>query len=304
MPEKARSISTDSQGRQMKAARIAIIVSVILFLVAAVTGIIVDSITLILDAASGLIILVVALLMHFSLKKIHSPPDDAFNFGYEKYESFTLVVQNILIIATCLVSVKFAIQDIVHPDDIHSYLLPAIATFLSGIVGIFITAYLKKTAVLTNSNMLKNAGYHWFADTVLSFGVSAGFFFGLILQRSGYAAATPYFDPVMAIGLAILLVLSPLKNITRNVLELLDAAPAQHIRNRVKEVAEFYKPRSFGIHRLRSRKAGEKIFVDVCFMVRPDMTIAEVEELSGGFEKDLRKHLPRCDVVVSFKPGA
>ncbi len=305
MPEQAISAEAKKHSRQVNAARTSIIVSIISFLITAITGIAVDSITLILDASSGLIIFAVAILMHFSMKKIHSPPDEEFNFGYEKYESFTLMIQNVLVICTCLISVKFAIQDLIHPDNIHSYILPAAATFFSGVIGIFITVYLKRTAALTDSNMLKSAGHHWFTDTILSFGVCAGFFLGLALHQSRYAAITPYFDPLMAIGLAILLVSFPLKNITRNVLELLDAVPAQHIRSRVREAAEFYnKSHSFGIHRLRSRKAGEKIFVDVCFMVKPDMTIAEVEELSGGFEKDLKKHLPRCDVVVSFKPAA
>jgi len=94
----------------------------------------------------------------------------------------------------------------------------------------------------------------------------------------------------------------PIKAIMRSVPELLDIAPAQHIKSKVKEVVEIYMPKSFGVHRLRTRKAGEKVFVDVCFLVKPDMTVFEAEELSKNFELDLVKHLPYCDVVVYFKP--
>lgn len=302
MSQKINHAIADNHRQQAIAAKVSIAVSLILFLLAATVGILVDSITLLLDASAGLIILIVAVLMHFALKKIHSPPDDSFNFGYEKYESLTLLLQNVLITATCLVSVKFAIQDVVHAEDVHSYSLPALATFISGIIGCCVALYLRNIGARTESGMLKSASYHWFADTLLAFGVCAGFTLGFILQQRGQTAGNKYIDPVMAVTLAVILVAAPLKNITRNMFELLDAVPDHYIRNRLKEVAESYKPRSFGIHRLRSRKAGEKVFVDVCFLAKPEMTVAEVEELSAGFEKDLQKYLPRCDVVVSFKP--
>jgi divalent metal cation (Fe/Co/Zn/Cd) transporter len=150
--------------------------------------------------------------------------------------------------------------------------------------------------------MLKTAGLHWYADTVLSFGVCFGFLFGLVLQMLGYTKITPYVDPVMAIILALFFIQTPIKTIIHNVLELLDAVPSQDIRSRVKEVVEQYKPKSFGVHRLRSRKAGERIFVDICFIVHGNITVAEVEQLANSFERDLKGHLPICDVIVYFKP--
>lgn len=296
------AIEQTRQGQQILATKVSICTSVILFLITAVVGIAVDSITLLLDASSNLVILFVAFFMHFAIKKVHRPPDDFYNFGYGKYEPLTAALQGSLIIATCVVSMKFAIQDIIHADEIHSYGLPALATFISGIIGIFIVIYLRRVAARTNSVMLKTASLHWHADTVLSFGVCAGFFFGLLLQNFGFDRITPYVDPLMAIILALLLIRVPLKTIMHNVLELLDAAPAESIRMSVRKVVEEYKPRSFGVHRLRTRKAGEKIFVEVCFIVKPSLTIAEVEELARNFEQDLKIHLPVSDVVVYFKP--
>ncbi|TRZ79375.1 cation diffusion facilitator family transporter [bacterium] len=272
------------------------------FLVAFVVGLDVHSVSLLLDAAASLVILVVALLVRFSIRKIRLPPDDIHNFGYGKYERLTVVAQGFMIIAICIVSIKFAIQDIIHLDDVHSYMVPTIATFLSGILGIFITVYIKKSAVKTNSDMLKASGMHWHIDTILSFGVCAGFLIGFILQVLGFYKITPYVDPVMALILSLILLEMPIKAIMRSVPELLDIVPAQHIKSKVKEVVEIYMPKSFGVHRLRTRKAGERVFVDVCFLVKPDMTVLEAEELSKNFELDLTEHLPYCDVVVYFKP--
>jgi cation diffusion facilitator family transporter len=293
----------ERQKQQEAAVWVSIYGSLLLFLVSLIIGLAINSVTLLLEAAASLVIFFVTCIVMFSIKKVHLPPDDIHNFGYGKYEPLTVVAQGFMIIAICIVSIKFAIQDIIHPDDIHSYIMPAIATFLSGILGIFITVYIKKTAVKTNSVMLKASGMHWHIDTVLSFGVCAGFLMGLMLKAMGFHKITPYVDPVMAFLLALILMKMPIKAIIHSVPELLDIAPAQHIRSKVKEVVEVYSPRSFGVHRLRTRKAGERVFVDVCFLVKPDMTILEAEELSKGFEGEIAAHFPYCDIVVYFKPA-
>ncbi|MCK9573342.1 MAG: cation diffusion facilitator family transporter [Candidatus Omnitrophica bacterium] len=289
------------QKDQFLAARISILGALILFIISAVVGIAVDSITLILDASASLVILATGFLMRFSIKKVHAPPDDLYNFGYHKYESLTVVIQNVLIVATCAISIKFAIQDIVHADDVHSYSLPAIATFFSGVLGIFILFYLKVIARKTDSQMIRAASLHWLSDTVLSFGICVGFLFGMFMQNMGYARILPYIDPVMSILLALFFILFTLKAGTYDLFELLDAAPRESIRGKIKTVIDLYRPKSFGVHRLRARKAGKKIFIDVCFLVRDNLTINQIEELAESFERDLKTHLPDSDVVVYFK---
>jgi len=303
MPEKIPEMIHDKRAQQILAIKVSIAGSSILFLISGIVGMMVDSITLLLDASASLVILFVAFLMHVALKKLHRPPDDLYNFGYNKYEPLTVAVQGGLIIATCVISIKFAIQDIIHADDIHGFLLPTIAAFVSGIIGIFITLYLKNISRRTNSTIIKAASLHWYTDTMLSFGVCLGFFFGLMMQRLGYIHFSAYIDPVMAIILALIFIRQPVKIVMRNVMELLDAVPGEDIRSKVKKVVEQYKPRSLGIHRLRTRKAGEKIFVDICFVLHDNLTIKEGEELVNNFERDLKGHFPNSDVVVWFKPA-
>lgn len=290
-----------NQGKLVTAAGVSMLGSVILFFISAAVGIMVDSITLILDAAASLVIFAAALLIHYAIRKINQPPNNFYHYGYHKYEPFTAVVQRGLIIVTCLISMGFAIQDILHAEDISSYSLPAIATFFSGILGLAVTVYLRRISRQINSPMIKAAGLHWMSDAVLSLGVCGGFLFGLMVPHFGYSQIKPYVDPVMAIGLALCLMLMPVKGFMNDLFELLDAAPANPIRNQVRKVVDLYKPRAFGVHRLRTRAAGRKIFVDVCFLVRDSLTMASAQELADGFERDLKTHIPDCDVIVYFK---
>ena len=290
------------QKQQERAIWVSMYGSFLLFLVSLVIGLAINSVTLLLEAAASLVILFVTFLVMFSIKKVHLPPDDIHNFGYGKYEPLTVVAQGFMIIAICIVSIKFAIQDIIHPDDVKSYIMPTVAAFLSGMLGICITVYIKKAAVKTNSAILKASGMHWHIDTILSFGVCGGFLLGLILHAAGFHNITPYVDPVMALLLSLILIKMPIKAIIYSVPELLDISPAEHIKSKIKEIVEIYSPKSFGVHRLRARKAGERVFVDVCFLVKPDMTIVQAEELSKSLEIDMLSHIAYCDLVVYFKP--
>lgn len=286
---------------EMKAAHISIVGAGIIFLVSLVVGMMVDSVTLLLDAGTGLVILSMALFVKKILQKIANPPDQQYNFGYEKYESLTVALQNIAIVFTCLIGIVFAIQDIVHPEDILRYDLPVLATGLTTLFSLGLMVYLGGVARRRGSSMLKTAALHWGVDAGMSLGMFAGFFIGLILVRAGHKELSIYVDPVMAIILAALVMRLPLKAFSGNVRELLDGAPSRDIHEKITRIAEKHQKGFSGIHRMRVRKAGKKTFLDIGFNAQGDRSLADVQQLAESFERELTQELPGCDVVVYFK---
>jgi cation diffusion facilitator family transporter len=300
--EKAAAGTADTRKLQLRAARLSIFGSLLLFFISAGVGILVDSITLILDASASLVILATAFMMRFSASRIHRPPDETYHFGYHKYEPLTATLQNALILATCVISIKFAVQDIVHAENVTAYGLPVLATLLSGVIGLFIAGYLRRTARITQSQMVRATSFHWLADTALSFGVCAGFCLGFLMQTLGYDRVTPYIDPAMAIVLALFLMGMPVKVGMHSLFELLDASPSREVSDKIGAAIALYRPQYSDLLRLRIRKAGLKIFVDVCFAVRRDLTVGQAAALAEGFEREVKARLPECDVVVGFEP--
>lgn len=296
-----QTVNENTNSKQMLAAKISIFGWIVLILISLSAGIITDSVTLILDASQGLVTLVVAFLVRITLEKIDKPPDDFYHFGYGKYEPLTIALQGVMIILTCIISIKFAVQDIFHPDDIDHYDVAIIAAFLAGIISLVIASYIRHTALKTGSDILKSSSLTWLIDCVLSFGIFIGFLFGLILNRLGYTRATPYVDPVMAIILALFFIAAPLKTIKTSIFELLDAAPAIHIRDNIKKIIEQCKPQHFAVDRLRIRKAGRRIFLDICFITDENLTVRDVRHLTANFEKDFIAKVPGCDIVIHHK---
>lgn len=287
--------------QEILAANLSIVGWVIIIMISLTAGLITDSITLLLDSSQGLVTLIVAFLVHTTLEKLHKPPDDKFQFGYWKYEPLTNALQGIMIMLTCLISIKFAVQDIIHAEDIHGYVIPLVAAFLGGSLAVAIGLYIMGIARRTKSEVLKTAGWSWLVDSVFSWGIFGGFLIGLTLQRLGYTQITPYVDPVMAVILALFLMATPVKTVTLNVAELLDASPDRELREKVREAALASKPEAFEIDRIRLRKAGGKLFVEITCLLGEKLDAYQVNDLTADFEKTLAEKIPEADITLHHR---
>jgi cation diffusion facilitator family transporter len=299
MNQKAKVVSADL--REIKAAQISILGAVIIFLISLTIGIAIDSVALLLDAGTGFVILLMTFWVRSIIRKIHSPPDHRYNFGYEKYEPLTMALQNSAIIFTCVIGLAFAIQDIVHPDHVASYGLATVATFLCTLLAISLALYLLKVSKETGSQLLKTSARQWLIDSSLSIGMFAGFFLGFLLLRSGHSNIAVYLDPGLAIALAFVVMRFPLRALAGNIRELLDSVPTQRIHERITNVVEKHKSSFSGLHRMRVRKAGKKTFLDIGFNVRGSMTVDQAQSLAEDFERELAREVPGCDTIVYFK---
>ncbi|MFH1691669.1 MAG: cation diffusion facilitator family transporter [Candidatus Omnitrophota bacterium] len=291
------------QRMQAKVVRVSAVVSIVIFLIALSAGIISDSITLLLDASAGFITILMAFVLHFNLKKMGRPPDQFYNFGYDKFEPFTVAMQGSMIMLTCVIALYFAIQDIVHADDIARYDIPMYAAVVAGFLALFTSVYLKRISLKTSSHMLRVSSLHWLVDALFSFAMMLGFGFGFYLHRKGYSHLTPYVDPAMTIILAAILIWTPIRLLKRSLAQLLDAAPTEEVRREVEKIVEKHKVKAFGIHNIRMRNAGEKIFLYICFDIHRDTTMIQAQEFEKVFEEDIARKFPKYDVIVYFYPA-
>lgn len=287
--------------REIRAAHISILGAVAVFLISVAVGLITDSVALLLDAGTGLVILLMAVFVRANLAKVGSPPDPRYNFGYEKYESLTVAIQNGAILFTCLIGIVFAVQDIIHPENVVRYDLPVLATLVSAGISLVLAAYLGHVSKATGSSMLRTAAVHWIVDASLSFAMCAGFLVGLFLSGAGYKAMSAYVDPAMAILLGLAIMASPLKALSGNLRELLDGVPEPSVHEQIKQAVQKHGAVFPGLHRMRVRKAGRRTFLDIGFKLSGGPTWEETQVLAENFEQALLREVPDCDVVVYFK---
>lgn len=291
------------KGPQAKAIRVFIALSVVVFLITLIAGIMSDSVALLLSASVEFIIVFMAFLVNSSMHKLERPPDQYFHFGYDKFEPLTVVIQGLMIMFSCVFALYFAAQDMVHAEDIKCYNIPIHASIISGLIAIFTALYINRAAARARSHMLKTSALHCLVDSMLSFGMAAGFAAGLWMKNMGYRHLTPYVDPIMTFFLAAALVWTPVKHVRAGLRQLLDAAPAKDVREAIEVIIEKHKARAFGIRSIRMRKAGDRVFLYVCFEMHGHTTMNQAQEFVRSFEDDISRTFPKYDCIVYFYPA-
>lgn len=291
----------DNERQQVFAVQISIWIRFALFFLSLIVGMAVDSIALILDASCSAAMLFGAYFARVAIKKLNKPPDEHYHFGYGKYEPLSVAIQNIVIIVTCVVGIKFAIQDIIHAESVNRFDIPSVAALIAGVVGLATAAYLKRVSRRTRSPIMKATSTQWYIDGALALCICVGFSVGFVLQRQGYTSVTPYIDPVMAIILGLIFIKDPARTVTSSMLDLLDAAPPADILKDVKNAVDTHMPKPFSVGHMRCRKAGSRIFLDMCFIIDRDMTVKEVRDHAKKFEEALAGSFTNYDIVVHYK---
>lgn len=293
----------DCLKRELRTNQIGIAISVVITLASFLMGVITESVALTLDSSEWGVGVITGLLYQRIIKTLEKSPDEKYHFGYAKYEPLVVAIEGVLLLASSAVSIKFAIQDLVHPEVTGSYLPAVLLTGLTGVVALAMGWYARRVGRQVRSPILAAGGLAWYLDGLLAFGLAAGFGIGMAMAHFGFSSlAVHNVDPVMAICLAAFMVGPPARMIRSNIRELLDANPGAEVEAAVKAFLERFRV-EFGlkeVKHLRLRKAGRKIFMNIAFVTDGTKTVREMDRIAHDFTAQARTTFGSVDATVYF----
>jgi len=284
-----------------------IIISIIgLFILSAVgvtSGILTDSATLIIQTFLYIIDVIVAFLSLRILKKLANPPDENYHFGYYKLEPVLINTQGALMIAGAVIGIMFAIQDIIHEDNVQNYPLIFSAACLVLLINFSIWFYLYVNYKKTGSSFLKAASMQWMSNLYETLGIICGFLISYLMHHYGsppVASIAPYVDPAMAIILSLLILKIPVKLYKESLVDLLDANPGQDISAEITDFTRKVLWEKFNLDgkiTIKLRKAGRKMFVVLFFNVPADYPFDRVHVIMQTLNDEIGKSFKNISSV-------
>ena len=175
-------------------------------------------------------------------------------------------------------------------------LLAGIAVMgISALVNWFISQRLMKVAKQTESIALESDAWHLRTDVYTSLGV----FIGLILIR---LTGITIFDPIFAIGVAIIIMKAAYDLSVRSFADLIDhsipAADEERIRKIICDHASEYA----GFHDLRTRRSGPEIFIEFHLVVPGTISVTQSHDLTDHLESDLKTEYSRANITIHVEP--
>lgn len=295
--------TTSEKAKELFVLRISTILTVIYAVIGIFIAILSDSLTLFVDALHSVVDVVVSVLAIFVVRKIQEPPNPHYNYGYAKYEPFMTAVDGLLIMAICAGSIVGSVQDIVHPEPVKHVEAIIIYSFISIFICIGFGLYMKSIGDRISSELLKADSQLWIIEGIVSAGVCLAFAVSDVISYSVWSGYANYVDPIMSIILCLGLPYEPLKIVWGSFQDLVDARPDDEANERIEAVVhrmaeKYYLP---GVAWIKTRKAGRKRFLTVCYKIEPTRNIKEMEEIRNDMENEVRQTAPEMDVDVHFR---
>ena len=234
------------------------------------------------------------------VRKINEPPNENYHYGYAKYEPFMTAVDGLLIMAICAGSIVTSIQDIIHPEPVKHIRLIIIYSFVSIFICIGFGLYMRVIGKKISSEILTADGQLWIIEGVISAGVCIAFGLADFISRYHWDRYADYVDPIMCIILCIGLLYEPLQIVSESFKDLVDARPDDiNVEEMLRGISEKY--RLTGVAWVKSRKAGRKLFLTVCYETDYHRSIKEMDDIRKEMADEVRKSAPEMDVEILFR---
>jgi cation diffusion facilitator family transporter len=259
-------------------------------------GAITGSIAIITEAVHSLIDLLASVIALTSVRKADEPADVEHPYGHEKVENLAAAIEGILILVGAALIVYEATHRLVVGAHIDTLGLGIAVMAVSALTNFAISAVLGRQAKRFDSPALEGDAAHLRTDALTSIGVLVGLVAADITGKSS-------FDSIAALVVAVAIVASGLRIITRSSRILVDEAlPADEMDRIEAAIAASRTPEMAGYHRLRARRAGSRRYVDLHVQYRSGTSLERAHDLAHDMRAAIEAELPAADVLIHVEP--
>jgi cation diffusion facilitator family transporter len=280
-------------------ARLSVISNTGLVLMKFIVGTSIGSVSIISEAIHSSMDLIAALIAFFSVRKSAEPPDAQHEFGHGKFEDISGLIEALLIFIAAVLIIWEAGQkllgessELLNPE----LLIWGIAVMgISALVNWYVSNRLFKVAKQSESIALESDAWHLRTDVYTSLGV----FIGLILIRlTGIAIL----DPLIAIGVAIVIMKAAYDLTRRSLSDLIDHSIPPADEKRIQEIICDHASIYAGFHDLKTRRSGPEIFIEFHLVLPGDISVLQSHDLADHLESDLKTEFPRANITIHAEP--
>ena len=289
----APSFSTDPKSDKHGVARNSVFAAVFMTGSKLVIGLMTGSLGILSEAMHSALDLVAAVITMVSVRIADRPPDADHNFGHGKVESFSALIETLLLLLTCVWIIKEAVHRLMSGQvEIEVTKWSFIVVVFSIGIDWWRSRALMKAAKEHNSQALEADALHFSTD-IWSSGVVL---FGLAGAKLGYYSA----DAIAALAVAGIVIFISLRMGKRTIDGLLDRTPPDAVKKIEGVIAGIPEIQHF--HDLRVRASGADTWVEVKIHVAPGMTIEKAHGISEELEHRVQHAIERCKVLVHVEP--
>lgn len=253
------------------------------------------SLAVLSSALDSLLDILSSMVNYFALKTAEAPPDKNHPFGHGKFEALAAFIQSFIIFVTGLFLLWKSVDNFIsgkHLKDVDaSVYIMVFSVFMTVILSVILRYYAKKH----NSNVILTDAMHYEIDLITNSGVLLSLF---VVKFFNFHSI----DYIVSFAISLYIMVSSFKlgyNVSK---ELLDSEIKASELEVIKDVLKKHDELIIDYHRIRTRKAGKTIFVDMHITICRESTLESAHRIAMGIEKELKESIPDIDVIIHIDP--
>jgi len=282
--------------RGARAAQAGLLVNAALALVKLLTGVLGNSYALVADAVESLADVFTSLIVWSGLRISIRSADEQYPFGYGKAEALAAVVVGLVLVgAAGGISIE-AVREIRIP---HHSPAPFTLVVLFGVIAVKEILFRRvfKVGAEVESTAVKGDAWHHRSDALTSAAAAIGIGVALI-GGPGWASA----DDWAALAAAAVILFNGIRILSPAVGDLMDRSPEGEVVERIAAAALSVQDVA-ATEKLKVRRAGLGLFVDIHVQADPAMSLHDAHILSGKVKGAIQAAVPIVlGVLVHMEP--
>lgn len=287
---------------KVKTARLSIISNCLLIILKLVVGFLGNSVSIISEAIHSGMDLVAAIISFISVKLSDNPPDEEHPYGHGKYENVSAVIEAILIFIAAGWIIFEAIRKLAFAGhEVEKLWLGALVMFISAVVNSLVSQKIYKVAKKTDSIALEADALHLKTDVYTSLGVAGGLLIMWLADLNIFGKNTHLhiIDPLIALGVAMLVLKESYVLLKNAYAPLLDASLSEEEINIIKDVLASH---SLNFHDLKTRKSGRYRFADLHLELSPNLELQIVHNTCDEIESEIKSKIKYIELNIHVEP--
>jgi cation diffusion facilitator family transporter len=254
------------------------------------------SVGLLADAMESLVNLAGAMFALAMVIIAARPPDADHPFGHHKAEYFSSGFEGVLIFIAALAIIWAAVNRLLAPQPLERLSIGLLLSVVSSAMnGALAWAMLKK-ARQHRSVALEADARHLFTDVWTSAGVVIGL---LAVAATGWL----WLDPLIAIAVAGNVAREGFSLVRRSADGLMDRAVDPLVQQQINELlAGFAHPTTLRFDHVNTRRAGQRLFVDLHMHMPPSWSLQRAAALRTSVEQALMAAVPGLRATIQLLP--
>ena len=261
---------------QKKATVVATIVAGFLTIIKFAIGIASGSVAVLASAMDSILDMAVSIFNFFAISKSEQPANEKFNYGKGKIEALASVIEGTIISVSGMFLFYLAIDKYLSGEKSSMLDTSIIAMAISVVVTLALVIYLDYVAKKTDSMVVKADSLHYKTDVYTNIAVLVSLFGVWFFQAE-------IIDVVIGGAISLFIIYSAFGLISEGVMILLDKALDKDQVIQIEEILNNEKDLT-SWHYLKTRQAGNDIFVDVHLVFNCLISLMEAHRIGDRVE--------------------